>query len=714
MDGLSLEQALCDLFGHAAFRDGQREIVESVLDGKDVLAVLPTGGGKSLLYQLPAFLLPGATVAVSPLISLMKDQVDQLRARGLKAALLNSSQDWEEQDRILSLVARGEVKLLYVAPERWRSQRFREALARLQVALLAVDEAHCVSDWGHDFRPDYLRLPEACEALGRPPILAVTATATELVRREIARGLGLQPDHRVFVRGFDRPNLRFSVAACPSEADKEAALERALAGVTTGAAIVYGGTRKTCERVARRLQAAVPGGAVLYHAGLPSEERRRAQDRWFSGEARVVVATNAFGLGINKEDVRLVVHHDLPGSLEAYYQEAGRAGRDGLPAECVLLHSGSDIHLQNFLIDGAYPERSLVESVFQALRDRRGSDPSSLRDALPRGPSEKAIGSALKLLVEAGHARDDRDTGFETVSGGELAIDWAHQDELRERERARLDEILRYARTGVCRRAAIMRYFGAPLARCGRCDACESLARDAMPADEAKTVARKVLSLVARLKGRFGRKVVSRLLAGVVTKEDRERGLDSLPTVGVLRPWSVEDCAAAVDACLGQGLLESVTEDGKYPKVVLTALGVSVLFDRAEAIAVTFARPRPAAPEARAPAREKKRRAGKAGRSPAGQDAPAKAVSVAEVEAALGPVDAALLARLRAWRTERSKKDGVPPYCVFHDRTLEAIATTRPRDLVALLDVPGLGPRKAEKYGEHVLALVGERGLNIA
>jgi ATP-dependent DNA helicase RecQ len=284
------------------------------------------------------------------------------------------------------------------------------------------------------------------------------------------------------------------------------------------------------------------------------------------------------------------------------------------------------------------------------------------------------------------------------VAEGDLAIDWARQDELRERERARLDEMLRYARTSVCRRTAIMRYFGAPPARCGHCDACETLERDALPAEEAKLVARKILSLVARLKGRFGRKVVARLLAGVVTKEDKERGLDALPTVGVLRPWSVEDCTSALDACLGQGLVETMTEDGKYPKVVLTTLGVAVLFDRAEAVAVTLARPRAAEPAVEAaPPREKKRRRA------------AKAV-VTDPQVAAGPVDDVLLARLRTWRTERSKKDGVPPYCVFHDKTLQAIASARPRDLVALLDVPGLGPRKAEKYGEHVLALVGEKG----
>jgi ATP-dependent DNA helicase RecQ len=696
----SLAVPLRDLFGHDGFRPGQREIIERVLAGDDVLAVLPTGGGKSLLYQLPALLLPGATVAVSPLISLMKDQVDQLRARGLPAALLNSSQDLGEQDRILAALSRGELKLLYVAPERFKSTRFLAALGRLRVSLLAVDEAHCVSEWGHDFRPDYLKLAEARALLGSPPVLAVTATATDRVRQEIARGLGLRPERRVFVEGFDRPNLRFSAVACSGEAEKEAAVKAALARRSEGAAIVYAATRKNCERLAHRIP-----GALLYHAGLGKDERRKAQERWSSGERPVVVATNAFGLGINKEDVRLVVHHDLPGSLEAYYQEAGRAGRDGDPAECVLVFSSADAHLQTFLAESAFPERAVVESVWRALLARRGSDPATIRDALrAENPSERAVASAMKLLVEAGHASQDRDGEVEPLverlgeSPEELRIDWARLTRLRERERERLDDMLRYARGTLCRRAAILRYFGAPMAPCGRCDRCSILATDSLPADEAKTVARKVLSLVARLRGRFGRTVVARLLAGVVTREDRERRLDALPTVGALRPWSQADCATAVDACLGHGLLATSTEDGKYPKLVLTALGVSVLFDR-ESVPLALARPGTAAPPAggRGAKKEKKKKRAPA-RGPGGTESPHAAADPAP--------DSGLLAALRAWRTARSREDRVPPYCIFHDRTLEAIALARPHDHVSLLEVPGLGPKKAERYGEHVLSLV--------
>lgn len=680
MESPCLETSLREFFGHNSFRDGQKEIVECVLQGQDVLAVLPTGGGKSLLFQLPAFLLPGATIAVSPLISLMKDQVDQLRARGLPAALLNSSQDLDEQDRTLEKLARGDVKLLYVAPERFKSTRFVNALTRVQVALLAVDEAHCVSEWGHDFRPDYLKIGEAARALGRPPILAVTATATEPVRKEIAQGLALRDGYRTFVRGFDRPNLRFSAVPSSGDAEKEKAVRAAL-DRTEGARIVYCATRKSCERLAARIP-----GAALYHAGLSGEARHEAQERWASGRSPIIVATNAFGLGINKEDVRLVVHHDLPSSLEAYYQEAGRAGRDGKPAECVLVFSGADVQLQTFLTESAYPERATVLAVLAALRRSHGAtDAGSLRDGIPSSPSERAIQSSLKLLAEAGAARREYGDGGElfeaTPDESEPRISWDRLDRLRERERERLQAMLRYARSSGCRRLSILRHFGAPPAPCGRCDGCERLENDALPQDEAKTVARKTLSLVARLRGRFGRQTVARLLAGLATKEDKDRGLETIPTVGALKPWSTDDCAAAVDVCLDHGLLLTITDDGRYPKLTLTNLGIEVLLDKKT---VELAIPRPQAKAAKSKSKDKKKK-------------PALTA---------GDVDTVLLASLKAWRRSQSQSEKVPPYCVFHDSTLEAIAQARPRDHVALLLVPGLGPRKAEKYGERVLELV--------
>jgi ATP-dependent DNA helicase RecQ len=711
----ALEAALRDLFGHAHFREGQREIVETVLAGKDALAVLPTGAGKSLLYQLPAFLLPGVTIAVSPLIALMKDQLDKLAARGLPAAVLSSAQSPELQERTLERLVRGETKLLLVAPERFRSQRFRTAIGRVRVSRFAVDEAHCVSEWGHDFRPEYDRLGEAARAVGRPPILAVTATATERVRRDIARSLELEADHRVFIRGFDRPNLRFSVVPASGDAEKAQAVARAIReSGTAGSVLVYCATRKSCERVAEKLRGErVPGPVVVYHAGLASEERRSVQERWQRSEARVCVATNAFGLGIDKEDVRLVCHHDLPGSLEAYYQEAGRAGRDGRDAACVLVFSGADVHLQQYLAEGSFPDRACVEAVARELaRARKGADAPALwnriaherqRHASDRSGSssrrwsERAVGASLRLLEGAGLARSDFEDTYEPAASdlaeGDLrGIDWDRLERLREHEREKLARVLGYARGTGCRRASILRYFDALAnegTRCGACDRCQAPVGDRLPADEALTVARKVLSLVARLKARFGRGVVARLLAGEVEEEDKRRGIAAIPTVGALRPWSSAACASAVDACLAHELLETYTEDGMYPKLRLTPLGVSVVLGRSE---LEVAIPRPLAPAAE-PVRSGRR------------TRPARKEAAEES----GPLDEAgerLLVGLRRWRAEQAREARMPAYCVFHDRTLAAIAAARPRDLAALLLVPGVGTKKAERYGEALLELV--------
>lgn len=707
----ALEQALHRLFGHAAFRDGQREIVETVLAGQDVLAVLPTGAGKSLLYQLPAFLLPGVTLAVSPLIALMKDQLDKLVERGLPAAVINSALSLGEQDDVLERVARGEIKLLLVAPERFRSGRFRSALARAKVSLLAVDEAHCVSEWGHDFRPDYDRIGDAAHAIarppnGRPPILAVTATATERVRRDIARSLDLAPEHRVFIRGFDRPNLHFSVEQASGDAEKARVVTQAIAATKgQGSVIVYCSTRKSCEKVAARLGKGVP----VYHAGMRPQDRRDVQERWQRGEARVVVATNAFGLGIDKEDVRLVCHHDLPGSVEAYYQEAGRAGRDGKEAQCVLVFSAADVHLQTWLADSSFPDRPAIEAVARELARAKGSvDPATVRERLPDSDlSERAVGSARRILEGAGLARSEPGDQFlgagPELESAELPVDWARLDRQRAHERDKLARVLAYARSATCRRAAILRYFGAvpstgarASVSCGKCDRCLAPEGDRLPEAEALVVARKVLSLVARVKGRFGRGVVARLLAGEVEPEDEARGVASLPTVGALKPWSTAACGSAVDACLAHELLETYTEDGKYPKLRLTSRGVEVLLGREQA---SLAILNPATSKAR-----KGRRRAEA--DDEGEAPRRKRRASSEPTVALGALEEEALAELKRWRAEKAREAELPAYCVFHDKTLAALVAARPTDLASLLEVSGVGSKKAERWGEELLALL--------
>ncbi len=363
-----LGETLESRFGHADFRPGQRVIVEDVLDGHDVVAVMPTGAGKSLCYQLPAVKLEGTTLVVSPLISLMKDQVDALNEIGIEAAFVNSTQSSGEQREILERARSGEIELLYVAPERFRFEGAMSALKHLKIARFIVDEAHCVSQWGHDFRPDYLNLRSAIDALGSPPVAAFTATATGMVRDDIAKHLGME-EPKVHVSGFLRENLHLSVVPIKKMAHKLEHLLTILKQLD-GSAIVYCATRRHCEEVTLALiQRGVD--AAIYHGGLEDTERNAMQEAFDRGDTRVMVATNAFGMGIDKANVRVVVHYDVPGSVEAYYQEAGRAGRDGALAHCVLLFTYADTRIHEFFIERGRDEVAPERYESWANRERR-------------------------------------------------------------------------------------------------------------------------------------------------------------------------------------------------------------------------------------------------------------------------------------------------------------------------------------------------------
>ena len=352
-------------YGYPDFRGGQKPAIEAVLSGRDALILMPTGGGKSLCYQIPSQVLPGITIVVSPLISLMKDQVDALNERGIGATFVNSTIKPKEINARLEAVQRKTIRLLYVAPERFDSASFRERLKQFEVSLLAVDEAHCVSQWGKDFRPSYARLGRVRRDL-RCPVLALTATATPEVRADIIRMLALRKPE-VIARGFDRPNLSWAVQHVDDDSEKDHLFSRLLHPSThTGSAIAYASTRKRVEALSELLNSRSIR-AVAYHAGMKPADRQRLQERFIAGTAGVVVATNAFGMGIDKPDVRRVVHYDHPGSLEAYYQEAGRAGRDGKAAECIILRGPEDHRTHEFLLDQSHPRASLVESAYSAL-----------------------------------------------------------------------------------------------------------------------------------------------------------------------------------------------------------------------------------------------------------------------------------------------------------------------------------------------------------
>jgi ATP-dependent DNA helicase RecQ len=396
--------ALKNFFGFEEFRAGQREVVEAVLAGHDTVVVMPTGGGKSLCFQLPALMKDGVTIVVSPLIALMKDQVDALRARNLPATFINSSLDFDEQKARIAAVRRNEFKLVYVAPERFRSTHFVEALQRAEISLFAVDEAHCISQWGHDFRPDYLRLRAFRASIGNPQTIALTATATPYVRSDIIEQLQLS-DPRAFVSGFDRPNLSIAVVHTEKEREKFARIRQLADEYKDQSGIVYTSTRKSVEQITQRLKDARLS-VVGYHAGMTDDERVRAQDDFMFGRAQLIVATNAFGMGIDKPDIRFVVHFHLPGSIEAYYQEIGRAGRDSRQSVCLLLFNYADKRTQDYFIEGSYPPPELIAKVYEALVGTgQKRIELSTREIAARASvrNEMAVQSALITLEKAGH-----------------------------------------------------------------------------------------------------------------------------------------------------------------------------------------------------------------------------------------------------------------------------------------------------------------------
>ncbi|MBN2189814.1 MAG: RecQ family ATP-dependent DNA helicase [Candidatus Aureabacteria bacterium] len=394
---------LSKYFGFETFKAGQKSVIEKVIEKKNILAVMPTGGGKSLCYQLPAVIFKGITIVVSPLISLMKDQIDDLNELFIEATFINSSISAKEQENRINKAKKGTYKLLYIAPERFRSKKFVDLLKTIKVELLAIDEAHCISTWGHDFRPDYLRLRHFIKLMDNPPVIALTATATPEVQQDIIRQLDIGKTE-VIVTGFDRENLIFSVIHTPTKKDKNAVLKDALKR-NHGSAIVYVGTRKKAESTSEFLKS-IGVKAMAYHAGMDDREREEVQNSFMNGKIPVLVATNAFGMGIDKDDIRYLIHYDIPGNIESYYQEAGRAGRDGKKSWCILLYSPSDIKLQEYFIDQSYPSKEQIFAVHNFLLNQEENLISKTREEIRKQlyveMSEQGISSALRILKKAG------------------------------------------------------------------------------------------------------------------------------------------------------------------------------------------------------------------------------------------------------------------------------------------------------------------------
>ena len=613
----SLTDAVTSLrrhFGFEEFREGQGEVIGSILSGKDAVVVMPTGSGKSLCYQLPAMILDGVTLVVSPLIALMKDQVDALQARGLPATFINSSISDSEQHARIEALRRREHKLVYVAPERFRSSRFNAALQQIPISLFAVDEAHCISTWGHDFRPDYLRLRNVIRSLGKVQTLALTATATPYVRSDIIQQLGLdQP--QTFVSGFDRPNLTIEVVHTEKEREKIARI-RSLAKSVPGSGIIYAATRKAVEQVGAKLKA-VDLGVSIYHAGMSDSVRVRAQDDFMSGRTQMIVATNAFGMGIDKPDIRFVFHYQMPGSIEAYYQEIGRAGRDGLPSTCVLLFNYADKNTHDFFIEGSYPEISVVKQVYDALAatELRRIELSTAEIARRAGErNEMAVQSALYVLERAGHIQR---TAAAVNRGGRgaqqgrsiimldskpvpLRVDPRDVSRRGELERRKLRAMIDFCYTDYCYRAHILNYFGDRHheRQCGTCGNCQpkmdvppvirSTPTDSSPRPLSETEllrVRKILACAKRMNGRFGKKLLISTLRGSAAKQVLTARLNELSTYGLLKDMANDELETYIDSLIEAGCLK--VKPGAYPTISTTERGDRVMREQ-EQIALSL------------------------------------------------------------------------------------------------------------------------------
>lgn len=598
MQNQTPETILKETFGYDQFRTGQLSVINKVLAHKHALAIMPTGGGKSITYQLPAMMFEGLTLVISPLISLMKDQVDGLNTLGIPATFLNSTVDGQEQAQRMSDLRHGVYKMLYVAPERLEVPSFFSFVQQLPVDLIAIDEAHVLSQWGHDFRPSYLNiLPLLSEIPGNPAILGLTATATERVRENLQELLGVSDDDTVLT-GFARDNLALKMVRSQDKRDYIAKYLRENADQT---GIIYAATRKQVDELTAYLNK-IGIHAARYHAGLSEKERQKQQEAFLYDESPVIVATNAFGMGINKPNVRYVIHYSVPGNIEAYYQEIGRAGRDGLPAEAILLYAPQDIHLQEFFVQKSEGSEAYKQNEYDKIREMNA-----------------------------------------------------------------------YANTQTCLPRYLLQYFGETVTQdCGRCSNC----LDERELVDVTVDAQKVLANVMRMNQRFGKTMVAKVLKGSNDASVKKyEYLRDLPTFGLMKERTLKDLTQFIDYLTADGYLRF--EGAEYPVLKVTKLGADVLqgqgnvTKRLEKVRIL--------------------------RQSATQEG-----------LKLSDDDNRLFAQLKEKRLVLAREAGIPPFLIFSDKTLMAMAQSRPQTDEAFLAISGVGEKKFDIYHDDFAAVIND------
>jgi RecQ family ATP-dependent DNA helicase len=678
---IALAGLLHSVFGFTRFRANQEEVCRAAIDGRDLLLVMPTGAGKSLCYQLPAIARGGTALVISPLIALMEDQAAKLTSLGLRVARIHSGLDRAHSRQACVDYLQGALQFLFIAPERLRVPGFPEMLAKKQLALIAIDEAHCISQWGHDFRPDYRmlgqHLPTLRGADDPAPVLALTATATPTVQADIVAQLGMVQPAR-FIHGFRRDNLAIEVVEVPVP-QRAGTILNLLTERGRRPAIVYATSRKQAEALAEELSRKIR--AAAYHAGLDAETRERVQRAFQAGEVEVVVATIAFGMGIDKADIRTVIHAGLPGTLEGYYQEIGRAGRDGALSRTYLMHSYADQRTHGFFLNRDYPPVDHLDRIFRDLAEEP-LPVEELREAVRL--SEEEFDKALEKLEIHGGARVDFGGGVRRGAAG-----WKKTYAVQAQFRAeQFEKVLRYTELSECRMAALVRHFGDEedaSQPCGKCDAC----------DPAGAVLRQFRRATAG-----ERDLVQRIVEELRPVDYKATGTlqRSLDPNGRM---SRDEFDALLDAMVRAGLIaiESAEfeKDGeliRFRKVRLTERGLEV---------------RPATPLplliGDGVVEEFGSRSESASRARKPRSAAAKSASEPATPVKLTAGQQALAARLKEWRAAEAKKLGVPAYMVLNDRTLAALAASRPANPRQLLEIDGIGPAKAEKFGAAILSL---------